>query len=215
MAEIIIHSEVVEMVTYRGVLAYVAVRTLGDGRWTTAQLAKVVSCNTSLMLEGMQELHGVAPEYVHKQDKMKWPLGSGVADGEKVQILESDSARRKDFLDDLKNSFEWANNGMPFTMNAADGRAVQAWLKENKHITRPEWKKAIYYRYMSEGIIKTQRLYLWLGRLNEYLDAPKDRFGKSMPNGIGGKHGEAIGREQGNYAARQSAVAAAAAGVQS
>jgi hypothetical protein len=134
-----------------------------------------------------------------------------VADGEKVQILESDSSRRKDFLDDLKNSFEWANNGMQFTMNAADGRAVQAWLKENKHITRPEWKKAIYYRYMSEGIIKTQRLYLWLGRLNEYLDAPKDRFGKSMPNGIGGRVGEAIGREKSNSAARQAAVAAAGA----
>jgi hypothetical protein len=98
-------------------------------------------------------------------------------------------------------------------MGSADGAAVKRWLKQNKEVTREEWRRALGNRYKSEGVVKTQALYLWIGRLLEYLEAPLDRYGKTMPNGIGGKHGEALGREQGNYAARQSAVAAA--GVQS
>ena len=207
--EIKLKSELLEGLTYRGVLAYVASSALGDGKWKTAALAGAVACNTSLMLEGMGELVAAAPMFAAKGAKGTWVVGSGVASTETVQILELDQARRRDFLDDLKNSFEWANPGLPFTMNAADGKAVGSWLKDNKHLTRSEWKRAIYFRYMSEGIIKTQRLYLWLSRLNEYLNAPKDRFGKEMPNGIGGKYGEALAREQSNDAARRAAVAAA------
>ena len=69
--EIKLETEVFEGLTYRGVLAYVAARFLGDGSWTTAQLAQTVSCNTSLMLEGMRELHAVAPEIVGKQSEKK------------------------------------------------------------------------------------------------------------------------------------------------
>jgi len=209
MAEIIIHSEVIDQVSYRGVLAYVAVQALGDGRWTTSQLANVVSCNSSLMLEGMQELNAAAPEYVHKQEKGKWPLGNGVADPDKVQILDDKANRRIEFLDDMKLAYEHVNKGLPFTMSAADGLAVNRWLKQNKEVTREEWRKALKNRYKSEGVVKTQALHMWVGRLLEYLEAPLDRFGKTMANGVGGKVGAAIDTEINNRSAREAAVAAA------
>ena len=173
----------------------------------TAQLAQTVSCNTSLMLEGMHELRAVAPELVGKQRDKKWPVGSGVASDERVQILESDAARRQDFLDDLKSSFEWANKGASFTMNATDGKAVQKWLKENPKVARIDWKRALFNRYMSEGIVRAQAIAYWLPRLMEYRENPQDRFGKEMPHGIGGKIGQAIGVEQSNREAREAAVA--------
>jgi hypothetical protein len=123
--------------------------------------------------------------------------------------LDEQTGRRQDFLDDIKAIFEWANKGMAFTMTAADGAAVQRWLKQHKEWTREQWRYALRNRFLSEGIVKAQYIHLWLGRLNEYLEAPLDRYGKVMPNGVGGKYGEALAREQSNDAARRSAVAAA------
>jgi hypothetical protein len=205
--KIIIDSELLEGLTYRGVLALVAVTALGDGLWTTAQLAQAVSCNSSLMLEGMGELHTAAPGLVAKQVKMKWPVGTGVANEFQLQILDSAASRRTDFLDDVKAIFEWGNKGLQFTMNAADGLAVQRWLKERKDWTREMWRVALRNRFLSEGIVKSQPIHLWLGRLVEYLEAPLDRFGKLMPNGVGGKHGAAIGTENSNRQAREIAIA--------
>jgi len=208
--KIIIDSELLEGLTYRGVLALVAVTALGDGLWTTAQLAQSVSCNSSLMLEGMQEIHTAAPGLVAKQTKTKWPVGTGVANEFQLQILDSAASRRTDFLDDIKAIFEWGNKGLQFTMNASDGQAVQRWLKERKDWTREMWRAALRNRFLSEGIVKSQPIHLWLGRLVEYLEAPLDRYGKVMMNG-GGKHGEAVTREIDNNTARQQAVAAAGA----
>lgn len=207
--KIIIDSEILEGLTYRGVLALVAVTALGDGLWSTAQLAQVVSCNSSLMLEGLHELHTAAPALVGKQSKTKWPVGSGEANEFQLQILDSEGARRKDFLEDLKAIFEWGNKGLPFTMTAADGLAVQRWLKANKGWEREHWRTALRNRFLSEGVVKSQPVHVWLGRLVDYVAAPLDRYGKIMENGIGGKVGEAITREQSNNAARQAAVAAA------
>jgi hypothetical protein len=207
--EITLKSDLVESLTYRGILAYVATQALGDGEWTTAQLAQAVSANASLMLEGMQELHLAAPTLVGKQLKTKWPVGSGVASTERVQILDSAAGRRQEFLDDIKAIFEWANKGLLFTMMAADGAAVGRWLKQHKDWTREQWRTALRNRFLSEGIVKSQSLCMWLSRLHEYLEAPLDRYGKVMPNGVGGKIGNAIAVEQGNRSAREAAVAAA------
>jgi hypothetical protein len=209
--EIILNIETIGILTYRGVLAYVAAKALGDGQWSTAQLAQAVSCNSSLMLEGLHELHEADGQLVGKQTKSKWPVGTRVASDEQVQILDSSAGRRVDFLDDIKAIFEWANKDvdLKFTMAAADGQAVQRWLKQHKDWTREMWRTALRNRFLSEGVVKSQYIYLWLSRLNEYLAHPKDRFGKEMPNGIGGKYGEALAREQSNDAARRAAVAAA------
>lgn len=207
--EITLDTDLIQSLSHRGVLAYVAVETLGDGLWSTAQFAQAVSCNLSLMREGLQELHAAKPDVIGKQIKSKWPVGSGVANEFQLQILDSAASRRTDFLDDVKAIFEWGNNGVKFTMDAGDGQAVQRWLKQHKDWTREQWRMALRNRFLSEGIVKSQPVHRWLGRLVDYLEAPLDRYGKVMPNGVGGKHGAAINTEQSNRSAREQAVAAA------
>lgn len=194
--------------SYRGTLAYLSVRVRGECEGTTPFFAEVVNCQTAVMREGLEELSRLFPEVVRRSSSTKWVVGSGKAAEDGVQILESSAGRRKDFLDDLKGAYEWANEGLSFTMNAADGAAIARWLKQNQALTRSDWRRCLYFRFQSEGIITTSPVHLWIGRLIEYLPGPQDRYGKLMLNG-GGKVGEAITREQSNNAARQQAVAAA------
>ena len=192
--------------SYRGTLAYLAVRVRGECEGTTPFFAEVVNCQTAVMREGLEELSRLFPEVVKKSSSTKWVVGSGKA--EPLQILDSAAGRRKDFLDDLKAIWEWGNK-VPFTMNAADGAAVARWLKQNKEWNREQWRQALRNRFLSEGIVKSQPVYLWLARLVEYVEAPLDRYGKVMLNRVGGKVGQAIGVEQSNREAREAAVAAA------
>ena len=210
--EITLRTDVLNVLTYRGVLAYVAAQALGDGQWTTAQLAQCVSCNSSLMLEGMGELHATVPALVGKQVKMKWPIGTGVASEESVQILDLKAMRRTALLDDIKKIMEWATK-LPFTMGSYDGIAVARFLKTHSKVTQEEWRLALKHRFTSEGIVPGQPLHVWLDRLMEYLPGRQDKYGKLMPNGVGGKVGETLAREQSNSEARQRAVAAAGANV--
>lgn len=199
-----LEPEVVERLSYRGVLAYVASQVLGNGCWTTAQLAQTVNCNSSLMLEGLQELTDALPELVHRMVGRKWPVGTGEVDPAKVQILDSEQGRRTDFLDDLKIYWEHRNS-TNFTMSAADAAAVKRFLKQHKDWDRPVWRLALNNRGKSE-VNHSQPLYLWLARLEEYSAGPIDRFGKPLAGGIGGKHGKAIETEQRNRDARERAV---------
>jgi hypothetical protein len=193
--------------SYRGTLAYLAVRVRGECEGTTPFFAEVVNCQTAVMREGLEELSRLFPEVVKKASSTKWVVGSGKAAEEGVQILDSAAGRRKDFLDDLKAIWEWGNK-VPFTMNAADGAAVARWLKQNKEWSREQWRQALRNRFLSEGIVKSQPVYLWLARLVEYVEAPLDRYGKVMLHG-GGKLEQAVNTEIGNRAAREAAVAAA------
>jgi len=193
--------------SYRGTLAYLAVRVRGECEGTTPFFAEVVNCQTAVMREGLEELSRLFPEVVKKASSTKWVVGSGKAAEEGVQILDSAAGRRKDFLDDLKAIWEWGNK-VPFTMNAADGAAVARWLKQNKEWSREQWRQALRNRFLSEGIVKSQPVYLWLARLVEYVEAPLDRYGKVMLHG-GGKLEQSVNTEIGNRAAREAAVAAA------
>lgn len=201
-----IDREIVASLTYRGVLAYVAVLALGEGSWTSAQLAQAVSCNASLILEGLHELHTARPEIVGKQRGTKWPVGSGVASTEQVQILDSKAARRTAFLDDAKKIWEWANRGLLFTMGAADGIAVQRWLKQHPEVTQEQWRLCLKNRFTSEKIVKAQGMAFWVPRLLEYLEGRRDQYGNLMVNG-GGKLGEIITNRQRNREAIERAVA--------
>ena len=203
---IIINSELLEGLTYRGVLALVAAAVLGDGQWTTSQLAQTVSCNSSLMLEGLGELHTKNPEFVSKAGKGKWMVGTGKCEDDRVQILDCEAAKRTELLDDLKKYWDWGNPGVPFSMNAADGRAVGKFLKDHKDWDQTLWRTALRNRCMSE-VNHAQPLFAWVGRLGEYSATPLDRYGKPMLNG-GGKHGQAVGTELSNRQAREIAVAA-------
>ena len=198
-----IDKEVVGSLTYRGVLAYVAIGVLGDGKWTTAELAQAVSCNSSLMLEGMHEL--VEAAMIEKQKGTKWTI-VGYGTTAAVQILDSEKVRRQDFLDDLKKYWDWGNPGVPFTMNASDGKAVQDFLKQHRDWDRPMWRLALKHRCMSEEVNHAQPLFSWVRRLVEYSAGPLNKFGRPMMNG-GGRHGEVITTRQRNREAVERAVA--------
>jgi hypothetical protein len=209
--DITLKTEVIKNLSYRGILAYVAVGLLGDGEFTTAVLASEVGCNSSLMLEGIQELCIQAPLFITRASKMKWSVGTGVPAAETLQILESDAGRRAELLDDLKKYWDWANPNVKFTMNAADGRTVVNFLKKHKDWDGRVWRHALRNRCRSE-INHSQKIYNWLPRLEEYLASPLDRYGKPMQHGVGGKLGQALTTEDGNRAAREAALAAATDG---
>ena len=107
-------------------------------------------------------------------------------------------------IDDLKKYWNHKNPTLPFTFSAADGKAVADWLKINREWTQEMWRKALNNRGKSDKI-HSQRIYLWIGRLNEYYDSPLDGYGHPMLNG-GGASGKAADIEQRNRAARESVV---------
>lgn len=203
--QISLETEAVEKLSFKGVLAYIAVVMADGTEASTASLAGLVRCQTAVMLEGLKELCVAAPERVAKAGT-KWRCGVvKVGDGEVVQNLESGSDRRVAFIDDLKKYYEWANPGSMFTMMAMDGMAVNRFLRLHKDWTQEMWRKALQNRGKSE-VNHAQGLYAWVDKLAEYSTAPLDRYGKPMVNG-GGKRGETITIREQNREAVARAVA--------
>jgi len=201
-----LQSEIIEKLTWRGLLAYVAVSLAGHAEASTAALAGLVKAQTPVVLEGLRELAEVAPTLCRKAPKNKWGCGEIKAgEGTVVQNLDCVDSRRKEFLDDVKRIYEWANKGLTFTMNSADGLAVKRFLRQYKDWDRPTWQQALRNRFLSE-VSTSQPLCMWLVRLVEYIDTPLDRYGKPMENG-GGKHGETATVRQRNREAVERAVA--------
>ena len=192
------------MESYRGTLAYVAVMVRGEGCWPTAHLAAAVGCQTAVMREGLEELSRLHPEAVRRKGT-EWVVGSGRPSTEGVQILESEAARRKDFLDDVKKYWDHKNPRVPFSMGAADGKAVAEFLKKNREWTRETWRVALRNLAKSE-VNHARPVYAWVRSLVEYTVTPLDRYGKPMLNG-GGKNGEAATIAQRNREAVERAVA--------
>ena len=204
--QITLETEIIEKLSPKGVWAYLAVLMAGTAEATTATLAGFVGCQTVAMLEGLKDLSVVAPELVGKH-KNKWRCGVVKAgDGVVLESLDAQAERRREFLDDVKAIWEWANKGMTFTMDGLDGRAVGKFLNQYREWDRQMWQKALRNRFLSEGIVRSAPLHRWLGLLVEYAESPLDRFGKRMENG-GGKHGEATAIRQGNREAVERAVA--------
>jgi len=200
-----LENEVIEKLSSKGVLAYVAVLLADGTEASTAALAGLVRCQSGVMLEGLKELTVAVPERVSKA-KNKWRCGVvKVGDGV-VQNLDSQSERRIEFIDDLKRAWEWANPGLIFTMTALDASAVNRFIRVHRDWTKPMWKRALYHRFTSEGVNPSQSLFAWVPRLEEYALFPLDRFGKRMENG-GGKHGEAATVRERNREAVATAVA--------
>jgi len=200
----------IQKLSSKGILAYVAVSMLGNGEGTTAALADLVKAQTSVIREGLQELALEAPTLCRKAPKNKWSCGEIPAgEGLLVQNLDLKDSRRKDFLDDAKKIYEWANrdSGLRFTMNSADGSAVSKFLRQYKDWDRGMWQQALRNRFTSE-VVLSQPLYLWLGRIAEYVDAPLDRYGKPMKHG-GGKHEQAAITRKHNREAVERAIARA------
>lgn len=195
--------------SYRGTLAYVAVLVRGEGTWPTAHLAAAVNCQTAVMREGLEELSRLHPEAVRRKAN-SWVVGQGNASDESVQILESESERRRDLLDDLSAYWKFKNPNIPFHMSAADGKHVAEFLKTHKDWNRDMWRRALNNRVKSE-VNHAQPLHLFVSKLAEYSASPLDRFNKPMMDG-GGASGKAIGVERANREARAAAVASVPTG---
>jgi hypothetical protein len=203
--QITLETETVEKLSSKGVLAYIAVVMADGTEVSTASLAGLVRCQSAVMLEGLKELSVAAPERVAKTQN-KWRCGVVKAGaGEILQNLDSDTERRKAFIDDLKKYYEWANHGLLFSMVAMDGVTINKFLRTHKDWTQEMWRKALQNRAKSE-VNHAQGLYAWVDKLAEYSAAPLDRYGKPMVNG-GGKHGEAATVRERNRSAVAVAVA--------
>jgi hypothetical protein len=204
--EITLRSDILNTLTYRAVLAYVAVSALGDGEWTTAQLASMVKCNSSLMGEGLQELSSVARTVVDRASRMKWKVGSGSPDTTALVVMDERRIRRREFTDDLKMYWEHQNKGVPFAMTPRDCKAVDQFLRDNPTWERRMWQRALNNRFHSV-VNRSQQLFSWVPRLVDYFDYPLDAYGK--PRGENGKHEQAATTEAGNRLAREQAIAKA------
>ena len=203
--QISLETETVEKLSSKGVLAYLAVVMADGTQASTASLAGLVRCQSAVMLEGLKELSVAAPERVAKTGT-KWRCGVVKAGaGEVLQNLDSETERRKEFIDDLAKAWEWANPGLTFSMLAMDGAAINRFLRTHKDWTKPMWKRALFNRFTSEAINPSQSLFAWVGRLEEYAAKPLDRYGKQMVNG--GGNGKADTIQQRNREAVANAVA--------
>ena len=79
----------IQQLSSKGILAYVAVSMLGNGEVTTAALAELVKSQAGAIREGLHELSLVAPVVCRKAPKNKWSCGEIQAgDGVIVQILD-------------------------------------------------------------------------------------------------------------------------------
>src|ERR1700678_1529213 len=175
--QISLETEVVEKLSSKAVLAYVAVVMADGTEASTAALAGSVRCQTAVMLEGLKELCVTVPEREAKAGG-KWRCGVvKIGAGEVVQTLDSGTERRIAFIDDFKKYFEWANPGSMFTMMAMDGMAVNRFLRTHKDWTQEMWRKALNNRGKSE-VNHAQGLYAWVDKLGDYSASPLDRYGK-------------------------------------
>lgn len=202
---ITLQTEIIERLSSKGVLAYVAVTLAEGSEATTAVLAALVRCQTAVMLEGLKELVLEAPELAGKAPKNKWRCGVvQVGAGEVVQNLESSMERRKSFIDDLKIYWDHRNPNFQFSMDAQDGLQIKRFLDSHPDWTQDMWRSALNNRGKSD-VNHAQRLFSWVGKLSEYSASPLDRYGKPMLNG-GGKHEEAATVRQRNREAVESAI---------
>lgn len=209
---ICLDESVVEKLSSKGLLAYVAVKRAGDTYATTAELANLVKASTASMLEGLKELEAADPQAVTAvkvYKKPRWRCGIGGGGGGPVQLLESTS-RYRDLVDDLKKYWDHMNKAAAFPFTGPDGVAVRQFLAEHPGWTSVEWRKALRNRAMSvrlgnasasEGICR------WVRRLGDYLAGPLNAYNKPVEGS--GNAGKAIALEHSINAAAAAYLARA------
>ena len=198
-----IKREIIEKLSSKGILAYVAVSMADGTKATTAALAALVRAPTATMLEGLKDLSTFFPGLV-KKEKNSWICGEvKVEDG--VQIL--DSSRYRLFVDDLKKYWDYLNSNydphlpydaLPFSMSGKDGQAIRTFLADNPDWTQDDWRKALNNRNKSvqlSAASSTEPFYVWIGKLASYAAGPLDRWYKPVG---GERHGKAIVIQQQN-----------------
>lgn len=197
--EIILDTSIIEQLSSNGVLAYIAVKIADGTEATTAALAGLVRCRTGVMLEGVKEVSVAVPELVAKVPKNRWRCGVVKAgDGVVLQNLESE--RFRVFVDDLcKKYWAFLNPDLPFEMTGRDGVQIRKFLSDHRQWIQVDWLKALHNRALSvvkyRHASRSEPLWVWVGRLDDYAGGPKDNFNKPVE---GKGNGKAAIREQGN-----------------
>ena len=153
-----LETAIIERLTWRGILAYVAVSLAGHVEATTAALAGLVKAQTAVMLEGLKELADVAPETVEhatvidkktgkpKKSSTIWKCG-GETIASVVQNLDSNKYRL--LVDDLKKYHDFLNPEIPFSMGGPDGTAIRQFLRDHQNWTPEQWRKCLHNRALS------------------------------------------------------------------
>jgi hypothetical protein len=199
--KISLEKDVIDTLSLKGIIAYVAVMLAEGTTASTAALAGLVKCRTEIMKEGLEELiNCYGPTFLQKHAS-KWICGDRPQPlGETVQIL--DSSRYREFLDDLKIYHDKLNpNGPSFAMGARDGQVIQRFLKDHPNWSQEDWRRALHNRAIAvlkfAAASRTEPFYAWIGNLGSYGAGPLDRFGKPVEGG-NGRHEKAIGVQNAN-----------------
>lgn len=199
-----LNEQIIENLSSRGVLAYIAVSLAGSGIYSSATLALRVNSTTGAMRAGMEELAVHHPGVVQwRSEDKKWIVGFDGGDN-LVQALVEKDQRRANLVDDLKRYWDYLNPNLRFSFTAKDGSAVAYFLRNHAQWLREDWIRCLHNRCMSD-INRSEPFYKWMSKLEEYAAGPLDRYMK--PKETGGKHGEAISRETANRLAAREAAA--------
>ena len=193
--EILLDSETIAQLSVNGVLAYVAVKLADGTEATTAALAGLVRCQTVRMLDGLKELAVAVPEMVGK-NKTRWRCGV-VKAGDGVILQNLDSEKYRLFVDDLKKCWDFLNPQLPFEMSGKDGVQIRQFLSGHRQWVQGDWLTALRNRVISVvnhgHASRSQPLWIWVGRLDDYAAGPLDRWNKPIE---GNGNGKAAIREQ-------------------
>ena len=196
-----LHNDILDKLSHRGILAYVAVTLAGDATLTTAVLAASVKISSAIMLEGLTELAVVAPEAVIRKDK-KWICGLGGGEEPKPN---ADLERFRLLIDDLKKYWDYLNPEIKFSMAGPDGLAIKTFLKDHQTWTQDMWRTALNNRktsvlHFGNGS-RTEAIFTWVRKLGDYYSGPLNSFNKPVEGS--GKHGKVVSLEQQNRLARE------------
>lgn len=196
-----LHNDILEKLSHRGILAYVAVTLAGDATLTTATLAGSVKVGSAIMLEGLKELSVMTPEAVI-QKKNQWVCGLG--SGEEP-VRNPDLDRFRALTEDLKKYWDFLNPELPFSMGGKDGVAIKQFLKDHMNWTQEMWRVALNNRknsvvYFAHGS-RTEAFFTWVRKLGDYFAGPQNSYNKPVEGS--GKHGKVISLEQQNNLAKQ------------
>lgn len=182
MSEITLENSIIDGLSSKGVLAYVAIRRCDGKICTTAVLAESVRSQSGAMLEGLKELELAAPGLLRKQGT-KWLCGSCAVEGG-GEVISVASDRFRMFVDDLKLYWDSLTDSSPFSFTPADGAAIRRLLTNYQAWGKEQWLPALRFRWISVhkygSASPTQPFHEWIPKLPSYSGGPLDRFGKPI-----------------------------------
>lgn len=196
--DVVLKHEILDKLSHRGIMAYVAVTLAGVVDASTSTLAGLVRVQPAVMLEGLKELAVAEYGTVRPGKKGRWLCGPAV-NGAGVASTTG-TERYAVFIDDLKGYWDYLNPGLPFAMGGADGAAIRRWLADHPNWERQHWRRALWNRSQSV-VVKSAPFFTWIPKLSEHAAESLNEYNK--PQEGTGKKGVAINVEEANRSARE------------